>query len=69
MAAGRVRSRNPARERLQARRLRRHLAGYGRVAHLGGWEHLVAWQDEIGLWPELADLKPLRLFLDEADEK
>ena len=34
------------RERLLARRLRRCLARYGRVAHLGGWEHLVPWQDE-----------------------
>ena len=57
------------RERLQARRLRQHLASYGRVAHLGGWEHLVSWQEEIGLWQELADLKPLRLFLDEADSE
>lgn len=55
------------RERLQARRLRQHLARYGRVAHLGGWEHLVSWQEEIGLWQELANLKPLRWFLDEAD--
>jgi hypothetical protein len=57
------------RERLQVRRLRHCLARYGRVAHLGGWEHLVAWRDNGGMWQELADLKPLRLFLDEADEK
>ena len=37
------------------------------VAHLGGWEHLVPWVDEGGLWQMLADLKPLRLFLDEVD--
>ncbi len=57
------------RERLLARRLRHHLARYGRVAHLGGWEHLVPWRDGTGMWQDLADLKPLRLFLDEADEK
>jgi hypothetical protein len=57
------------RERLLSRRLRHCLAGYGRVAHLGGWEHLVTWRDATGLWQELADLEPLRLFLDEADSK
>lgn len=56
------------RERLQARRLRQHLARYGRVAHLGGWEHLAPWQDSCGLWQELADLRPRRCFLDEADK-
>jgi hypothetical protein len=56
------------RERLQARRLRRCLASFRRVAHLAGWEHLVPWQDGAGLWQELADLKPRRLFLDEADD-
>lgn len=57
------------RERFQARRLRQCLARYGRVAHLGGWEHLVPWRDETGLWQDLADLKPRRLLLDEADNK
>jgi hypothetical protein len=57
------------RERLQARRLRHYVAKYDRVAHLGGWEHLVPWRDQPGLWQELADLKPLRLFLDEADNE
>ena len=42
---------------------------YGRVAHLGGWEHLVTWRDGTGLWQELADLEPLRLFLDEGDNE
>ncbi len=56
------------RERLLARRLRRHLARFGRVAHLGGWEHLVPWRAAAGLWQRLADLEPLRLFLDEADD-
>jgi hypothetical protein len=55
------------RERFLARRLRR-LAGHGgRLVHLGGWEHLVDWQDGGGLWPEVQGLKPWRLLLDEAD--
>jgi hypothetical protein len=37
------------------------------VVHLGGWEHLVAWEDAPGLWRDLADLKPRRVLLDEAD--
>ena len=57
------------RERLLARRLRQHLTDYSRVAHLGGWEHLVNWRDGAGLWQDLADLEPLRLFLDEADDE
>ncbi len=57
------------RERLLARRLRRHLAKFRRVAHLGGWEHLVSRVDEAGLWQMVTDLKPLRLFLDEVDEE
>jgi hypothetical protein len=56
------------REQLQNRRLRQCLAGFGRLAHLGGWEHLVPWQDSRSLWHELADLQPLRLFLDEGDK-
>ncbi len=57
------------RERLQARRLRDCLARYPRVVHLGGWEHLVhvPWREGAGLWRELAEVRPLRLFLDEAD--
>jgi hypothetical protein len=55
------------RERLLARRLRGLNARHGRVAHLGGWEHLVDWQDSPGLWGDLADLQPQRLLLDEAD--
>ena len=57
------------RERHLARRLRHCLARYGRVAHLGGWEHLASWCDGAGLWQELADLEPLRLWLDEADHE
>jgi hypothetical protein len=57
------------RERFLARRLRRCLERYGRVVHLGGWEHLVPWQEGAGLWQELADLEPRRFFLDEADNE
>ena len=55
------------RERFLARRLRALASRYRRVVHLGGWEHLVAWQDAAGLWRDLADLRPRRLLLDEAD--
>ncbi len=55
------------RERHLARRLQRLGARYRRVVHLGGWEHLVPWQDLSGLWHALAELQPLRLLLDEAD--
>jgi hypothetical protein len=55
------------RERFLARRLRRLVSRYRRVVHLGGWEHLVTWEGSPGLWPDLADLKPRRLLLDEAD--
>jgi hypothetical protein len=55
------------RERFLARRLGRLTSRYGRVAHLGGWEHLVDWQDDGGWWRHLAPLHPRRLLLDEAD--
>jgi hypothetical protein len=55
------------RERCLARRLRGLAWRHDRVVHLGGWEHLVAWQDSPGLWGDLADLKPRRMLLDEAD--
>jgi hypothetical protein len=55
------------RERFLARRLRGLVCRYRRVVHLGGWEHLVAWEDSPGLWSGLADLKPRRMLLDEAD--
>lgn len=55
------------RERHLARRLRRCLDRYNRVAHLGGWEHLASWRDGAGLWHELADLEPLRFLLAEAE--
>jgi hypothetical protein len=56
------------REVFLARRLRRLASRYGRVAHLGGWEHLVPWPDSPNLWRQVADLTPGRLFLDQADE-
>jgi hypothetical protein len=55
------------RERFLARRLRRLVSRHRRLIHLGGWEHLVAWEDSPGLWRDLADLKPRRVLLDEAD--
>jgi hypothetical protein len=55
------------RERFIARRLRRLASQSGRLVHLGGWEHLVDWQDSGGLWQGLADLQPRRLLLDAAD--
>ncbi len=57
------------RECVQVRRLRRYLTRYARVTYLGGWEHLAPWRDGDGMWAELVDLKPLRLFLDEADHE
>ncbi len=55
------------RESFLARRLRALTSRHRRVVHLGGWEHLVAWEDSPGLWGDLADLQPGRLLLDEAD--
>lgn len=55
------------RERFWARRLGSLASQYRRVAHLGGWEHLVAWQDGPCWWRELA-VQPRRLLLDEADQ-
>ena len=55
------------RERFLARKLRGLTSRHRRVVHLGGWEHLVAWQDSPGSWGDLADLKPGRVLLDEAD--
>ncbi len=55
------------RERYLGRRLRALASRYACVVHLGGWEHLVAWEDVPGLWRDLADLAPVRLLLDEAD--
>jgi hypothetical protein len=55
------------RERFLVRRLRALVSRHRRVVHLGGWEHLVTWEDSPGLWRDLADLKPQRMLLDEAD--
>lgn len=55
------------RESFLARRLRGLASEDRRVVHLGGWEHLVDWQDSPGLWRDVADLKPRRVLLDEAD--
>ncbi len=56
------------RERLQAHRLRRLAGKRRRLLHFGGWEHLPAWADGSGLVNLLADLEPLFLLLDEADQ-
>jgi hypothetical protein len=56
------------REGFLAQRLRRLASRSGRVAHLGGWEHLVPWPDSPNLWRQVADLTPGRLLLDQADE-
>jgi len=55
------------REHVWARRLRRLASRYRRVVHLGGWEHLVPWQDSPGLWHQVMDLRPPQVLLDEAD--
>jgi hypothetical protein len=55
------------RERLWARRLARLAAGSKRVVHLGGWEHLVPWEDGGGLAHLLQDLHPHIFLLDEAE--
>jgi hypothetical protein len=55
------------RDRFLARRLRTLASRYRVLVHLGGWEHLVAWQDAAGLWRDLADLQPRRVLLDEGD--
>jgi hypothetical protein len=56
------------REGFLARRIRRLASRYGRVVHLGGWEHLVPWPDSPNLWRQVVDLSPGRLFLDQADD-
>lgn len=54
------------RERTVAARLRR-LANGRRVVHLGGWQHVVSWEDGGSLSDLLKDLGPVRLLLDESD--
>jgi hypothetical protein len=55
------------RERFLGRRLRTLASRYARVVHLGGWEHLVAWENAPCWWHDLADVPPRRMLLDEAD--
>lgn len=55
------------REHTMAARLRRLTGLSRRVVHLGGWEHVASWEDGSGLYEILYDLKPFRVFLDEAD--
>jgi hypothetical protein len=56
-----------SRERLWAKRLKDLAASGKRVVHLGGWGHLVPWEEGGGLTELLADLKPWIMLLDEAD--
>ena len=55
------------RERLWARRLARLAAAGKKVVHLGGWEHLVPWEDGQGLTHLLGHLRPRLFLLDEAE--
>jgi hypothetical protein len=55
------------REFFVARRLQRLAAPGVRVAHLGGWEHLIPWRDGEGLRSWLADQEPGILLADEGD--
>jgi hypothetical protein len=55
------------RERMLAARLRQLAAGGKRLVHLGGWEHLVTWEDGGGLGQWLKDLTPHSVLLDESD--
>jgi hypothetical protein len=60
-------SQSQRREFFVARRLQRLAAPGVRVAHLGGWEHLIPWRDGEGLRFWLADQDPAILLADEAD--
>jgi hypothetical protein len=55
------------RERFLARRLRTLASRYSRVVHLGGWEHIVAWDNGSCWWRDLRDVHPDRILLDDAD--
>ncbi|MHB8067816.1 MAG: hypothetical protein ACYDIC_07945 [Desulfobaccales bacterium] len=55
------------RERFLSRRLQRLAARGGRVAHLGGWEHLVPWRQGEGMRAWLAEEDPCILLADEGD--
>jgi len=55
------------RELFVCRRLKRLATQGGRVAHLGGWEHLIPWREGEGLRSWLADQDPSILLADEAD--
>jgi hypothetical protein len=55
------------REFFLARRLKRLALKHGRIAHLGGWEHLVPWRDGDGMRAWLADQVPIIILADEGD--
>jgi len=55
------------REFFVSRRLQRLVARGDRVAHLGGWEHLIPWREGEGLRSWLADQKPCIMLAEEGD--
>jgi len=55
------------REFFVARRLQRLTLKHGRIAHLGGWEHLVPWRDGDGLRTWLKEQNPLIILADEEE--
>jgi hypothetical protein len=55
------------REFFVSRRLKRLAEKAGRIAHLGGWEHLIPWRDGDGLRSWLADQNPYILLADAGD--
>ncbi|MFZ5452064.1 MAG: hypothetical protein ACOZF2_09380 [Thermodesulfobacteriota bacterium] len=55
------------REFFVSRRLKRLVAKGGRVAHLGGWEHLIPREDGEGLRSWLEEQKPYVLLADTGD--
>lgn len=55
------------REFFVSRRLKRLVTKGGKVAHLGGWEHLIPWGDGEGLRSWLEEQKPYILLADAGD--
>jgi len=55
------------REFFMCRRLQHLAAQGGRVAHLGGWEHLIPWREGEGLRFWLNNQNPCIMLADEAD--
>jgi len=55
------------REFFVSRRLKRLVAKGGKVAHLGGWEHLIPWEDGGGLRFWLEEQLPVVLLAEDGD--